>query len=56
MSDERLTVKEYAARFRLHVQTVYIAIRNGILPHQVVRIGKSIRIIVPADSQDRISA
>lgn len=46
----RLTVKEYAAEYRLHVQTIYSAIRYGRLPHDVERIGRAIRIIVPRES------
>jgi len=53
----RLTVKEYAALYRLHVQTVYTAIRFQRLPHAVVRIGRAIRITVPRESiEDRKSA
>jgi hypothetical protein len=46
----RLTVKEYAAEYRLHVQTVYTAIRFHRLPHDVERIGRAIRIVVPRES------
>jgi len=46
-----LTVKEYAERHRLHVQTVYTAIRYGRMRYPIVRgtAGKraAIRIAVP---------
>lgn len=47
-----LTVKEYAARFGLHVQTVYSAIRHGHrLYGSVIRSSpRSIRIAVPRES------
>ena len=49
--EELLTVKEYAERHRLHVQTVYTAIRYGRMKFRVVRgtEGKrsAIRIAVP---------
>jgi hypothetical protein len=47
---ELLTVKEYACMYRLHVQTIYTAIRLNRLPHAVDRIGRSIRIAVPRES------
>jgi excisionase family DNA binding protein len=57
MSDELLTVKEYADRHRVHVQTVYSAIRRGLLPHPVTRVGRVIRIDVSrASIQERKSA
>lgn len=46
-----LTVQEYAERFRLHVQTVYSAIRYNRLRFSVIRAaGRSIRIAVPRES------
>ena len=43
-----LTVKEYAEQFRCTENGVYIAIREGRFPFDVVRpLGKSIRIRVP---------
>jgi hypothetical protein len=58
MSDVvRLTVKEYADLYRLHVQTIYTAIRFGRLDHDVERFGRAIRIVVPRESiQGRKSA
>lgn len=45
---EYLTVKEYAARFKLNPQTVYHAIKTGRLRHPVEKtIGRTIRICVP---------
>lgn len=49
--DELLTVQEYAARFRVHVQTVYTAIRFQRLEFRVIRTARrSIRICVPRES------
>lgn len=48
--NELLTVKEYASRRRVHIQTVYTAIRNGRLPYRTERIGRSIRIVVSRES------
>lgn len=52
--DELLTPKEYADIHRLHVQSVYTAIRYGRLPYRVVKVtnGKKgrIRIVVPRES------
>lgn len=46
--EELLTVKEYAERRRVHIQTVYSAIRRGKLKHRVERAAaSSIRIAVP---------
>jgi excisionase family DNA binding protein len=45
-----LTVKEYAARYRLHVQTVYSAIRYDRMPHPVQRFGRTIRIDVSREN------
>lgn len=49
--DELLTVKEFAERQRLHVQTIYTAIRYNRLRYRVERVtaGKraAIRIVVP---------
>lgn len=44
-----LTVQEYADRFRLHIQTVYAAIKVNRLAFPVMRVGKTrhIRIAVP---------
>lgn len=47
---EQITVKEYASIFRLHIQTVYTAIRYNRLPHHVIRVGRAIRISVPRES------
>ena len=41
-----LTVQEYADGHRVHIQTVYSAIRDGRLQHRVVRVGRAIRIDV----------
>lgn len=51
-SELRLTVKEYAARHGLHVQTVYTAIRYGRkLEGRVERpSSRTIRIVVPRES------
>jgi predicted site-specific integrase-resolvase len=48
--NELLTVKEYAERRRVHIQTVYAAIRRGLLSYPVERIGRSIRIVVSRES------
>lgn len=49
--DELLTVQEYAKRFRVHVQTVYTAIRYQRLEFPVIRpTCRSIRIVVPRGS------
>jgi hypothetical protein len=54
---ELLTVKEYALMYRVHVQTVYAAIRCQRLSHDIERVGRSIRILVPREIIDgRISA
>jgi excisionase family DNA binding protein len=54
---EWLTVKEYAEMFRVHVQTVYSAIRLGRLSHPWERVGRSIRIDVSRESiEERKSA
>lgn len=46
-----LTVKEYADLTRVHVQTVYTAIRNGRLPQAIVRpTSRTIRIAVSRGS------
>jgi hypothetical protein len=46
-----LTVQEYASIFRVHVQTVYSAIRYRRFKYEVIRpTGRSIRIIVPRGS------
>lgn len=45
-----LTVKEYAYLMRVHVQTVYAAIRANRLNHPVARIGNTIRIDVSRES------
>jgi hypothetical protein len=46
---ELLTVKEYACMYRVHIKTVYNAIRCNRLPHEVERIGGAIRIAVPRE-------
>jgi hypothetical protein len=53
-----LTVKEYAAIFRRHPQTVYTAIRSGSLPYPVERPtgGSRVLIRVPADVVVRTAA
>lgn len=58
MSDDLLTVKQYAERYGLHVQTVYTAIRSGRLRYLVVRpTPRTIRIDVSRESiQARKSA
>lgn len=46
-----LTVKEYASRYGLHVQTIYSAIRRGLFPHRVERpTSHTIRIAVSRES------
>ena len=45
-----LTVKEYAALRRVHVQTVYTAIRLRRLKHPIDYVGRAIRIGVPRES------
>jgi excisionase family DNA binding protein len=58
-AEDLLTVKEYATQQRVHVQTVYTAIRQGRLRFgRVIRITDDvIRIAVPRGSiTDRISA
>ena len=48
--EELLTVKEYAALFRRHQQTIYTAIYQGRLPYPIERpSGRAILIRVPAD-------
>ena len=50
--EEWLSVKEYAALRRVHVQTVYSALRYraATFPHIVERVGRVIRIYVPRES------
>ena len=50
--EEWLTVQEYADRSRLHVQTVYSAIRQNRLPFRVVRTtgARGLRIIIPRET------
>ena len=57
-SVELLTVKEYADRYRLHVQTVYASIRRGKFKLPIVRdTDRAIRIVVSRGSiQTRKSA
>lgn len=45
-----MTVKEYADTRGLHVQTVYAAIRRGLFPFAVERVGAAIRIDVSRES------
>jgi excisionase family DNA binding protein len=45
-----LTVKEYADRLGVHIQTVYSAIRRGLLKREVERVGRTIRIYVSRGS------
>jgi len=47
---EWLTVKEYAEMFRLHVQTVYTAIRKKQFNHPIERVGRAIRIDVSRET------
>lgn len=49
-AEDWLTVKEYAALHRVHEQTVYSAIRRGLIHHPIERIGRSIRIDVSRES------
>ena len=50
-AEELLTVQEFADRFRVHVQTVYTAIRNNRLRFDVIRpADRVIRIRVPRES------
>lgn len=43
-----LTVKEFAAWKRVHVQTIYTMIKEGRLTdYPIDRIGRAIRIVVP---------
>jgi hypothetical protein len=50
-TDALLTVKEYAALNRVHIQTVYSSIRRGLFPHRVERpTPGTIRIIVSRES------
>jgi len=57
IDQEWLTVKEYAEIFRLHVQTVYAAIRKGQINHPVERIGRTIRIDVSRENiKERIAS
>lgn len=49
--NELLTVKEYATRYGLHVQSVYSAIRYRRFKLPIVRLmSRSIRIKVPRES------
>lgn len=48
MTERLLTVKEYAALYRCTENGVYIAIREGRFPFDIVRpLGASIRIRIP---------
>ena len=51
-AEDFLTVKQYAVRYNVHIQTVYSAIRHGHqLDGRVVRATKgSIRIAVPREN------
>lgn len=52
-----LTVKQYAADRGVHEQTVYAAIRRGLFPYVVERIGNAIRIDVSRESiKERIAS
>lgn len=54
--DELLTVKEYADLTRVHVQTVYTAIRYGRLKLKVLRpTTRTIRICVPRESIEALT-
>jgi hypothetical protein len=56
-AEQWLSVKEYAAIRRVHVQTVYSAIRRGKFQYDVDRIGGAIRICVSRESiKDRIAS
>lgn len=52
--EELLTVQEYAKRLRVHIQTVYSAIRYKRFPYRVIRVTDAkrspIRIVVPRGS------
>ena len=48
--EEWLTVKEYAFARRVHVQTVYSAMRNGQFKYYFERVGRTIRIDVSRGS------
>lgn len=48
--EEWLSVKEFAALRRVSPQTVYAAIRRGLLPQHHERVGGTIRIHVPRES------
>lgn len=51
MSESELyTVKEFAQLMRVHVQTVYSAIRYDRFPFRVIRLKNTIRICVPRGS------
>ena len=50
-----LTVKEYADLHRVHVQTVYTAIRYQRLDERVKRVGRAIRIVVSRASINRLT-
>lgn len=55
--EEWLSVKEYAFARRVHVQTVYAAIRRGLFPHPFERVGRTIRVYVSRESiQGRIAS
>jgi predicted DNA-binding transcriptional regulator AlpA len=52
-----LTVKEYAARYGLHIQTVYSSIRRGLFPHRIERpTSRAIRIIVSRGSIHKLKS
>jgi len=56
--EDWLTVKQYAARYGLHIQTVYTAIRFG---HRLLgRVERpsphAIRIVVPRESISRLKS
>lgn len=54
--DALLTVKEYAALTRVHVQTVYTAIRYGRFKLPILKpTARTIRIIVPRGSIQRLT-
>jgi len=57
-TEELLTVKEYAAIFRRHPQTIYRAIYRGLLKHPVERTidGGRVLIRVPSDLVARVRA